>query len=235
MLSTEHPDNNYRGFVNVIIILLIMANMRIVIQVRGWKRTLTPPSGSHTPLRRSMPALLHRLLRTMQLSRESLIPLAHTLAKQNLVKYGVLVRPSSILLLAKIPNVMLAMSIWIYIFTAYAIETLHGQVPGLVYKTVRGCKHSHSACAPTQEAGHRRTCGCFDAPCFFPQLLACCSPTLPTRLALRLCSTFRRVACMPSRWRLATRRGSCTGAIVWRASWALGTACGICRQIQAAG
>jgi len=180
MLSTEHPDNNYRGFVNVIIILLIMANMRIVIQVRGWKRTLTPPSGSHTPLRRSMPALLHRLLRTMQLSRESLIPLAHTLAKQNLVKYGVLVRPSSILLLAKIPNVMLAMSIWIYIFTAYAIETLHGQVPGLVYKTVRGCKHSHSACAPTQEAGHRRTCGCFDAPCFFPQLLACCSPTLLT-------------------------------------------------------
>ena len=34
MLSTEHPDNNYRGFVNVIIILLILANMRIVIQVR---------------------------------------------------------------------------------------------------------------------------------------------------------------------------------------------------------
>jgi hypothetical protein len=49
MLSTEHPDNNYRGFVNVIIILLIMANMRIVIQVRGYKHALTPPSGSHTP------------------------------------------------------------------------------------------------------------------------------------------------------------------------------------------
>jgi hypothetical protein len=134
-----------------------------------------------------MPALLHRLLRTMQLSRESLIPLAHTLAKQNLVKYGVLVRPSSILLLAKIPNVMLAMSIWIYIFAAYAVETLHGRVPGLIYKTVRGCKHSHSACAPTQEAGHRRARGCFCAPCFFPQLLACCSPTLLTRLALRVC------------------------------------------------
>jgi len=33
MLSSEHPDNSYRGFVNVIIILLILANMRIVIQV----------------------------------------------------------------------------------------------------------------------------------------------------------------------------------------------------------
>jgi hypothetical protein len=76
MLSTEHPDNNYRGFVNVIIILLIMANMRIVIQVRGCKHVLTLPSGRHTPLRRSMPAPLHRLLRTMQLSRESLTPLA---------------------------------------------------------------------------------------------------------------------------------------------------------------
>ena len=40
MLSTEHPDNNYRGFVNVIIILLIMANMRIVIQVRRCKHAL---------------------------------------------------------------------------------------------------------------------------------------------------------------------------------------------------
>eukprot|EP00802_Teleaulax_amphioxeia_P009995 Tamp_10020.p1 GENE.Tamp_10020~~Tamp_10020.p1 ORF type:complete len:534 (-),score=131.92 Tamp_10020:436-2037(-) len=86
MLSTEHPDNNYRGFVNVIIILLILANMRIVIQ--------------------------------------------------NLVKYGVLVRPSSILLLAKIPNVVLALSIWIYLFAAYGIETLHGRVPGPVYSTL---------------------------------------------------------------------------------------------------
>lgn len=33
MLSSEHPDNSYRGFVNVAIILLILANLRIVIQV----------------------------------------------------------------------------------------------------------------------------------------------------------------------------------------------------------
>jgi len=48
---------------------------------------------------------------------------------QNLCKYGVLVRPSSLLYLAKIPNVVLTMSIWIYIFVAYGIEILHGRVP----------------------------------------------------------------------------------------------------------
>ena len=78
MLSSEHPDNSYRGFVNVVIILLIMANMRVVIQ--------------------------------------------------NLLKYGVLVRPSSILHLARVPNVLLTCSIWLYIFAAYAIERLHGVV-----------------------------------------------------------------------------------------------------------
>jgi len=83
MLSSEHPDNSYRGFVNVIIILLILANMRIVIQ--------------------------------------------------NLIKYGVLVRPSSILYLAKVPNVVLTMSIWIYIFVAYAIEMTHALVPRSVF------------------------------------------------------------------------------------------------------
>jgi len=67
-------------------------------------------------------------------------------AKQNLVKYGVLVRPSSILLLAKIPNVVLALSIWIYLFAAYGIETLHGRVPGPVYSTVRPA--SLAACVP---------------------------------------------------------------------------------------
>jgi hypothetical protein len=35
MLSSEHPDNSYRGFVNVAIILLILANLRIVIQVQA--------------------------------------------------------------------------------------------------------------------------------------------------------------------------------------------------------
>jgi diacylglycerol O-acyltransferase-1 len=83
MLSSEHPDNSYRGFVNVIIILLIMANIRIVIQ--------------------------------------------------NLLKYGVLVQPSNILYLAKVPNVVLTVSIWLYIFLAYAIEMLHGVVPAKVF------------------------------------------------------------------------------------------------------
>ena len=83
MLSSEHPDNSYRGFVNVVIILLIMANMRVVIQ--------------------------------------------------NLLKYGVLVRPSSILHLARVPNVLLTCSIWLYIFAAYAIERLHGVVSAPVH------------------------------------------------------------------------------------------------------
>ena len=48
---------------------------------------------------------------------------------QNIVKYGILVRPSSILYLAKIPNVVLTMSIWLYIFLAYAIEMLQGKLP----------------------------------------------------------------------------------------------------------
>jgi len=32
MLSSEHPDNNYRGFVNVLIILLVLGNLKIVIR-----------------------------------------------------------------------------------------------------------------------------------------------------------------------------------------------------------
>ena len=48
---------------------------------------------------------------------------------QNLCKYGVLVRPSSLLYLAKIPNVVLTMSIWIYICAAYGIELLNGRIP----------------------------------------------------------------------------------------------------------
>ena len=55
---------------------------------------------------------------------------------QNLVKYGVLVRPSSILYLAKVPNVVLTMSIWIYIFAAYGIECLHNRVPKVLYQTL---------------------------------------------------------------------------------------------------
>jgi diacylglycerol O-acyltransferase-1 len=93
MLSSEHPDNSYRGLVNVMIILLILANLRIVIQ--------------------------------------------------NLCKYGVLVRPSSILYLLKMPNIMLTMSIWIYIFAAYGIEMLHGIIPAPIVLTM----HFLNACA----------------------------------------------------------------------------------------
>ena len=52
-----------------------------------------------------------------------------TALPQNLCKYGVLVQPSSLLYLAKIPNVVLTLSIWIYIFAAYGIEMMRGHLP----------------------------------------------------------------------------------------------------------
>jgi len=71
------------------------------------------------------------------------LPLSRCLSRsplqQNLIKYGVLVRPSSILYLAKVPNVVLTMSIWIYIFVAYAIEMTHALVPRSVFFAVCVC------------------------------------------------------------------------------------------------
>jgi len=121
-------------------VILYLANMDIVLttDTHFLSLSLSPSLSLARTLLLSLFNARARFLsfaRSLSLSR----CLSRSPLQQNLIKYGVLVRPSSILYLAKVPNVVLTMSIWIYIFVAYAIEMTHALVPRSVFFAVCVC------------------------------------------------------------------------------------------------